>query len=246
MAYEEVDGADYVKDSRPVLLARDEELRQCFKGTAFPTSPAALVGQLCFRTDLGQHYRCIDDDPVTWEVVGTGHFLKLAGGDLSGPINVSKSDAVASASSVDLDDMTGNFGYITGTTTINEIVLTKGIRFVIFGGALTINLSANLLAAPTQNTGSVSVAANDSALVVAEGSGVTRLVIFRGNGRAVDDARYQLADGTREFAVAPVVTSEGRMLRMATGSHANSGKVSVGSSAPGTLAVGEIYLRHDP
>lgn len=45
-----------VRDGREPILARDEALRSMFSGTAFPTTPAPVAGQMCFRTDLGGRF----------------------------------------------------------------------------------------------------------------------------------------------------------------------------------------------
>lgn len=279
---------DFVKDSLDEILQRDETLRSAFSGTAFPTSPAPIVGQICYRTDLGQHYRCTEATGPVWEVIGTGEFLRLAGGILTGALNQAKGAAIASASTINLDTATGNMVHITGTTTINTMTLAAGYqRVLVFDAALTVNLSANLVGPPTGNTGSISIAAGDVMLVVGDGSSVTKIMgVFRQNGsplntlinaivsstanglleqtgtgtmarraigvatstsiptRADADARYAMLDGSNTFTGAPDYNGEGNFLRVASGTATNSGKVSWGTSSPGALAIGEIYLRH--
>jgi hypothetical protein len=246
MAYVNVAGSDNVKDSRQVLLDRDEALRACFAATSFPTDPAPLDGQLCYRSDLGVWYGCIDSGTPTWVPLGTSIFLPMAGGVMSGFLGLAKGANIASAATINLNAATGNLVHITGATGINTVTLTAGYQVLaIFDGAPLITLSANLRGPPTNNTGTIQMAAGDMALFVGDGSGVTRIAqVFRISGQAVNDARYQLADGSRAFTNAPVVTGAGRTLYAASGNDANSGKVSWGTGAPGTLAEGEVYLRH--
>lgn len=239
MAYVNIAGGDHVKDSRSVLLDRDEELRRCFAATAFPTSPAPLLGQLCYRTDQGIWYGCSDATTPVWEPIGTDLFLLLTGGALLGKIGFAKADAIATATTLDLDAVDGNLVHATGATTITGVTLAEGHAvFVIFDGAPAITLGANLRGPPTNNTGTLQMAAGDAVLFVGDGSGVTRIVFHS------PISGYALASGARAFAAAPLVTGQGRLMRPASGTHADSGKLSWGSSAPPTLAEGEVYLRH--
>ena len=70
-----------------------------------------------------------------------GFYVKLSGGNLTGPINECTGNVLASASTVDLNTATGNFVIITGTTTINSFgtAAQNGTRRVIwFTGTLTL------------------------------------------------------------------------------------------------------------
>lgn len=250
MAYVNIAGSDNVKDSRQNILDRDEELRHCFAGTAFPvagaTMEAPIVGQLCYRTDQGLLYQLVSTEPDTWEVVNLSYFLALAGGTLTGLLKLAKGESKAAAATLNLSNRTGNFIHVTGATGITGITIDAGDWALLwFDSNPVITLSANLIGPPTLDTGTLAMAANDMALVVGDGSGVARIVnVFRISGNAVNDARYQLADGSRAFAAAPLVTGAGRMMRPASGNAADSGRVSWGTAAPGALAEGEIYLRH--
>ena len=51
-------------------------------------------------------------------------------------------------------------------------------------------------------------------------------------------------DGSVDFTAMPGLSGEGNLMRAASGGAANSGKVSWGTGAPGSLAEGEVYLRH--
>src|SRR5262245_36209453 len=61
-SFPDVPAAEAKKDSRPNIVARDETLRSCFSGTAFPTTPAPIEGQLCYRTDLDQTFQYREGD----------------------------------------------------------------------------------------------------------------------------------------------------------------------------------------
>jgi hypothetical protein len=249
-AYLNVAGTDVVADTRDDMLNRDDALRECFKGTAFPVAGGSMLapieGQLCYRTDLGLLYQCTNAATPTWAVVNAAYFLALAGGTLTGLLKLFKGATKAAASTVDLSTRTGNFIHISGNTTITAFTIDAGdIALLCFDGAPSITLSSTLVGPPTSNTGSLQMAANDMIIVVGDGSGVARIAhVMRIDGKSLVDTRYQLADGTREFAVSPVVTGKGKMLYANSGNATNSGKVSWGTGAPGTLDEGEVYLRH--
>jgi hypothetical protein len=83
---------------------------------------------------------------------------------------------VASASTVDLDAATGNLLDITGTTTINAVILANGReRWVRFTGALQLTHSASLVLPGSAN---ITTAAGDFALFRGYGSGVVRCLSY--------------------------------------------------------------------
>lgn len=83
---------------------------------------------------------------------------------------------IASASTINLDAATGNWGHITGTTTINAITLAQGSRFrAIFDGVLQLTHGSSLILLSAAN---ITTAAGDSAEFVGEASGVVRMVHF--------------------------------------------------------------------
>ncbi|HWA22336.1 MAG TPA: hypothetical protein VG735_08080 [Caulobacterales bacterium] len=55
--YEDIPEAEARSASRPKIIARDDANRSDFSGTSFPTSPAPVAGQRCFRTDLVATFR---------------------------------------------------------------------------------------------------------------------------------------------------------------------------------------------
>ena len=52
------------------ILQRDETVRANFAGTTFPTTPAPVIGQSCWRSDLQALYVCTSISPTTvWTLV---------------------------------------------------------------------------------------------------------------------------------------------------------------------------------
>ncbi len=77
-----------------ILRAHQETLRSNFSGTSFPTSPTPVVGQVCFRTDLGicYVYTAAGWKQIAVESVGLGAEIVNARGSqssLDGRLDVS-------------------------------------------------------------------------------------------------------------------------------------------------------------
>ena len=88
---------------------------------------------------------------------------------MAGAFNEAKAPSVASASTIDLDNVAGNLVHITGTTTINTITLAAGAsRDIIFDGALTLTKSSNL---DLPSTGNITTTAGARASLRGDGSG---------------------------------------------------------------------------
>lgn len=67
--YPDIPTTERLRDSRPKILDRDEAIRTCFSGDAFPTADLA-IGQLCLRTDEGKLYQLKETNPVSWRLIG--------------------------------------------------------------------------------------------------------------------------------------------------------------------------------
>lgn len=67
--YPDIPTTERLRDSRPKILDRDEAIRTCFSGDAFPTADLA-IGQLCLRTDEGRLYQLKETNPVSWRLIG--------------------------------------------------------------------------------------------------------------------------------------------------------------------------------
>lgn len=95
-------------------------------------------------------------------------------------INIVGSD-VASASTVNLDNATGDIITITGTTTITAITLSAGIKRVVrFAGTLTLTNSANLVLPTSAN---ITTTSGDYATFIGFAGGVVRCTSYsKANG----------------------------------------------------------------
>lgn len=94
--YNDILSTDSLKDSRQIILDRDDTIRSESSGTTFPTTP--ILGQNCFRTDENRVYKCTQ---VTPSIVWT---------DISAFINL-PSGSVGSGVYAYLDDTTTIDGY---------------------------------------------------------------------------------------------------------------------------------------
>lgn len=84
--------------------------------------------------------------------------------------------AIASAATLNLDNVYGEFVHVTGTTTITAITLAQGaLKTVVFDGSLTLTNGASLILPSAAN---IVTGANDVALFVGEGAGVVRCVCY--------------------------------------------------------------------
>jgi len=102
-------------------------------------------------------------------------YLALAGGTMTGPLNLNEGAAVASAATINLNSMTGTWAHVTGTTGISTMTLTAGWRLLVFDAATTLTHSSNLL---LPGSADITTVAGDSCLVVGDGGGVTRMVAY--------------------------------------------------------------------
>jgi hypothetical protein len=129
-------------------------------------------------------------------------YVAKAGGDMTGPLNFSESASVTAASSINLNNMTGNFGHVTGATAIDTMVLQQGAwRILVFDSTPQINHSSNLL---IEGQANVTVVAGDACLAIGEGVGVTRLVkFFLIDGKPlIEPAEILIAVGDESTALA--------------------------------------------
>lgn len=95
---------------------------------------------------------------------------------LSGVINSAQGADIASATTLNLDNATGNVVDVTGTTTITGIALSQGRwRLVRFTGALTLTHGASLVLPGAAN---ITTAAGDWALFIGGASSVVRCALY--------------------------------------------------------------------
>ena len=186
--YQNFPGSQTVAVSRPLIEERFETLRSQFSGTAFPVAdadtPAPIVGQTCYRTDLGALYICTDATTPVWELVNLDFFLALTGGTLTGVLNLAYGADIASASTINLTTATGNYLNVTGAVQINTITLGQGMwRLCYFASALTIAHNASNVVCPQGIN--LKVRAGDRILFVGDASGVVRpALLMRADGTA--------------------------------------------------------------
>ncbi len=106
-------------------------------------------------------------------------------GTATGPVNFITGANIASASTINLNNRTGDRVHITGTTSITAVTLTNGPVTLVFDGALTLTHHANNNNLP--GAANITTAAGDRA-------------IYESDGTTVYCVDYAKADGT------PVVT----------------------------------------
>lgn len=104
---------------------------------------------------------------------------------------------VASAATINLDNTTGDYVVVSGTTTITGIILGAGHRRLVrFSGALTLTHGSSLVLPGAQN---ITTVAGDVAEFVGEASSVVRCVSYdRGTG-AASSAGEQVKFCTTQF-----------------------------------------------
>lgn len=171
------DGSGEILDDLPSLIDRDEANRSWFSGASPPSNP--VQWQTYRNTTDGLVYVCISTGPDVWTEFLP--FLATAGGTLTGKLRMAEGAAIPSAATIDLDAATGNFVHITGVTGIGTITLAQGTwMLVCFDGVLTLTHGSNLILPTAAN---ISTVAGDMALLIGEGSGVTRVAgYFRASG----------------------------------------------------------------
>lgn len=150
------------------------------------------------KTSAGATWRT--DNPVQTANDDLADYVPKAGATMTGALFLKKAANIASASNVNLDTATGNYGTITGTTGINSFTFTQGIFFATFDGVLTITPGASLIV-----PGSTAFDTDDggTAIMVANGSGVTKIVSYeRANGKQlVESAEILIAVGDESTAI---------------------------------------------
>lgn len=111
-----------------------------------------------------------------WTLATVSNSVSKAGDTMSGVFNEAKGASVASAATIDLDNVTGNLIHITGTTTISAITLAAGAaRDIIFDGVLTLTKSTNL---DLPSTTDITTVAGSRARVRGDGSGKVVMISY--------------------------------------------------------------------
>lgn len=111
-------------------------------------------------------------------VTDAREYVRMRGMEVSGPVGLDKSEALASAAILDLGTATGNLVHITGTTGISSFGTSAqaGAQFVVvFDGALTLTHSSSIV---LPGAADVTTSAGDSGIFVYEGSGAWRCTSY--------------------------------------------------------------------
>jgi hypothetical protein len=128
--------------------------------------------------------------------------------NIVGSIDLNTATAIASASSINLDNILGNRVHITGTTAITSIVLSKGPRTVIFDGILILTHNATTNNLP--GAANITTAAGDRAVYEGDGTTVYCVSYVKASGATVVDTSTNGA-----FRSLQVFTSSGTYTRPA-------------------------------
>lgn len=148
---------------------------------------------------------------------------------------VSKQGAdIASASTVNLDNATGDIVDITGTTTITAITLAQGVQKTVrFTGALTLTNGASLV---LPNGASITTSAGSFAIFRGYAAGVVRCVMYSPGVDPRDAPRVQqLGNGITTINWANTDTA------IYNATNASSATISTHSN----VIVGKLYVLHN-
>lgn len=171
--------------------------------------PARYVGAddpltMVFKTSAGVTIWSMDDFEPVPNIANAdlANYLPLDGSSsMDGPFNEAEGTAITSATSINLDAMTGSWAHVTGATGISTMTLAQGSRrLLIFDDALTITHSSNLI---LPNSINITTVAGDSAEVIGEGSGVTRMVRYNcvSGKPLIENAEVMVAVGDETTAI---------------------------------------------
>ena len=133
----------------------------------------------------------------------------------SAAINMAKGSDIASATTTDIGAMIGNYGDVTGTTTITGLgtVQAGTLRIVRFTGALTLTHNATSLLLPS--AANITTAANDVGGFVSLGSGNWKCIW------------YQKYDGTSVVGATASTALSGSVIQTVT---TQTGAVATGTT----------------
>lgn len=140
--YPDIQATDSVGGSRSNLLARDNAVKSCFAGTAYPAT-GLLQGMMCYRTDLNKLYTLEQVSPAVWREVILSSAVGTAAGKNIGTSGdtIPKNDTAntfsaqqtfAAGVALANQSITGNSGSITIDTDVRlNASTTKKINFLV-------------------------------------------------------------------------------------------------------------------
>lgn len=187
--YPDILATDSVGGSRSNLLARDNAVKSCFAGTAYPGT-GLLQGMMCYRTDLNKLYTLEQVSPAIWREVILSSAVGTAAGKNIGTSGdtIPKNDTAntfsaqqtfAAGVALANQSITGNSGSITIDTDVRlNANNTKKVNFLI------------------NNTSAMSVE-SDRGVVIggptggSKGAGTLNAVDIYKNGNQIKTAAYK-------------------------------------------------------
>jgi hypothetical protein len=174
----------------------------------------------------------LEDDGTQLNIVGNGYMVA----------GVSAA-SVTSAATLNLDNLTGDYASVLGTTAITAVTLAPGrVRSLEFAASLGISSNPSILGFVSQTT--ITTIAGDTAIVRGEASSIVRVLAFaRGNGMSFMPPRSYLAGcalstagGSATMSIAAGSATESTntiMLALVSGLAKTTGSWSVGTAAGG-------------
>lgn len=193
------DAAGTVSAPNPIVADSAGRLPVRYVGAEDPLT-------LVFKTSSGATIWSMDDFEPVPNIANSAlaDYVARAGGNsyrMTGPFEEKEGAAIASATTIDLDAMTGNWAHVTGTTGISTMTLANGSRrTLVFDGVVALTHSANLLLGGA----SFSTHAGMVLVFAGEGSGVTRLIGgMTASGRSiVESVAVTIGVGDQTTAIA--------------------------------------------
>jgi hypothetical protein len=149
------------------------------KSIVRPTGSALAAGDVLSGQFAEVAYSSTNDN---WQLAlsATGATPASFSGTAAGTIDLLTGNSIASASTVNLNSATGNLVHVTGTTTINAVTLTRGPRWVVFDGQLTLTHNATTNNLPGGSN--ILTQAGDRAMYWSDGTTVYCIDYVRGPG----------------------------------------------------------------
>jgi hypothetical protein len=139
------------------------------KAIVRPTGAALAAGDIVSGRYSEITYNATNDN-FELAISATGGSPASFSGTAAGTVDLLVGANIASAATVNLNSATGNFVHITGTTSITAVTLTRGPRWVIFDGILTLTHHATNNNLP--GGANITTAAGDRACYWSDGTTV--------------------------------------------------------------------------
>jgi len=130
-------------------------------------------------------------DGTRFQKVAGSDYMSIAGGSLTGLLNVNDGADIASATTVDLTAATGNTVRITGTTPITAFTMNAGQQMELVAvGALPLTYHATTM--NINGGASYTCSANDRLRVFKDGSGVIQVNVTKQDGTSISNSNNSM------------------------------------------------------